>query len=645
MPAVWTPSCAPRAGQQRTRVVPRLRVSLPFGALALVVVAASLVRAGTSNVGDLGTLAQHRPPLVYDSAAPRLHVALTSIPLWGHFKPLWVIAEELAHRGHAVTCVVEKVQWCDTVLRHSRHRRPITLANSTLTPVTEATRVNIEAAASTGRESEAPNGVLDVWCVVIPSCTAAFSADTFAAVTSEQTSMLFSFQTLFNDMLQYYESTLPDLMRATNSIHARHRVTTMLCDLATYACAAVGRMLDVSVVQVLPLTTQLTVGVQALLPAVGTGFPRHMSVSQRFFNWAFKHAATLASAGAVKRINAVRTANAIPPLRDAYDAAGMYGPVVTFTLWGLDIAQPLCPNVHPVGPLNTRDERAPYNRDDLPRDLADFLDSCPRGVVYVNWGTLAAPDANVVRRLHNALLAVEPLCVVWKHRGGTPPARAGEPLPSSPARMYITAWLPSVVAVLKHPHTRAFLTHCGDNSVLESIEAEVPLIGVPLFADQADVCQRVAEAGIGVQASTTKTFTHADIVSAIAAVDERHDAMVRRMRELRLIATAAGGASRAADVVETRHFNLLSHRNTTLEACRELDGALSLSTITSVWASVVIGSALLCAAALLRLWRWRALARCRGWVWTSLLRKKPGAPRPDKPPPRPQAAPRPHRRH
>ena len=52
---------------------------------------------------------------------------------------------------------------------------------------------------------------------------------------------------------------------------------------------------------------------------------------------------------------------------------------------------------------------------------------------------------------------------------------------------------------LEHPNTRAFITHCGQNSLTESARAGVPIIGIPLFGDQFYNCIVGETRGLGVQ--------------------------------------------------------------------------------------------------------------------------------------------------
>ncbi|ODO07549.1 hypothetical protein L198_01128 [Cryptococcus wingfieldii CBS 7118] len=62
-------------------------------------------------------------------------------------------------------------------------------------------------------------------------------------------------------------------------------------------------------------------------------------------------------------------------------------------------------------------------------------------------------------------------------------------------------------AVLKHPATGFFLTHCGSNSTHETITAKVPIVSMPFAADQGQIASLLTDVlHVGIDLKQTKTF-------------------------------------------------------------------------------------------------------------------------------------------
>lgn len=51
--------------------------------------------------------------------------------------------------------------------------------------------------------------------------------------------------------------------------------------------------------------------------------------------------------------------------------------------------------------------------------------------------------------------------------------------------------------MLYHPKLKAFMTHCGANSVIEAIYYGKAILGIPRDADQFSNCQKVEDSGVG----------------------------------------------------------------------------------------------------------------------------------------------------
>jgi MGT family glycosyltransferase len=102
------------------------------------------------------------------------------------------------------------------------------------------------------------------------------------------------------------------------------------------------------------------------------------------------------------------------------------------------------------------------------------------------------------------------------------------------------------LAVLRH--ARAFVTHGGMGSTMESIYRQVPLIAVPQMAEQRANADRIAALGLGLALDPAHLDADTTWTAVIAVAD---DAGVRdRLAQMRTEMDAAGGATKAADVIE-----------------------------------------------------------------------------------------------
>ncbi|XP_057779193.1 UDP-glycosyltransferase 86A1-like [Salvia miltiorrhiza] len=122
---------------------------------------------------------------------------------------------------------------------------------------------------------------------------------------------------------------------------------------------------------------------------------------------------------------------------------------------------------------------------------ADWLNSRPpRSVLYVSFGSLAKTDRNVIAQVAGGLL-LSGVNFIWVVRPGMVDSGGGGGggvLPEgfedmTRKRGLMVPWC-SQNEVLSNPAIGGFLTHCGWNSILESVWCGVPIICYPLFTDQ-----------------------------------------------------------------------------------------------------------------------------------------------------------------
>lgn len=61
------------------------------------------------------------------------------------------------------------------------------------------------------------------------------------------------------------------------------------------------------------------------------------------------------------------------------------------------------------------------------------------------------------------------------------------------------------------------LTHCGNNSFTETYSSGIPMVGLPVFADQYDNAQRLVDTGLGMRVDPYR-FTDDELIKAVESV-------------------------------------------------------------------------------------------------------------------------------
>ncbi|KAI4371866.1 hypothetical protein MLD38_010166 [Melastoma candidum] len=163
----------------------------------------------------------------------------------------------------------------------------------------------------------------------------------------------------------------------------------------------------------------------------------------------------------------------------------------------LDALSSLIPNVYTIGPLHLLVQRIQQQNSvskhvsgslwEEQVDCLNWLDlQEPGSVLYVNFGSIAfltyeqlVEFAMGLANSGRPFLWVLRMDLVNGEQAILPPGFGNE----TKDRGFLSGWCPQE-KVLNHASVGGFLTHCGWNSILESLSAGVPMICWPSFGDQ-----------------------------------------------------------------------------------------------------------------------------------------------------------------
>ncbi|XP_069746483.1 UDP-glucuronosyltransferase 2A2-like isoform X1 [Narcine bancroftii] len=173
------------------------------------------------------------------------------------------------------------------------------------------------------------------------------------------------------------------------------------------------------------------------------------------------------------------------------------------TYWDFEFPRPLLPNFVFVGGLHCQPSKP------LPQEMEEFLQSSgDHGIVVFSLGSMIKNLTDEKANLIAEALGKIPQKVLWRY--------AGEPPKTLASNTKLYNWLPQN-DLLGHPKTRAFITHGGTNGIYEAIYHGVPMVGIPLFADQPDNMVHMKAKGVAVVLQFP-TLTRQDLVDALNTV-------------------------------------------------------------------------------------------------------------------------------
>ncbi|XP_012328830.2 UDP-glucuronosyltransferase 2A2 isoform X1 [Aotus nancymaae] len=173
------------------------------------------------------------------------------------------------------------------------------------------------------------------------------------------------------------------------------------------------------------------------------------------------------------------------------------------TYWDFEFPRPYLPNFEFVGGLHCKPAKP------LPKEMEEFIQSSGKdGVVVFSLGSMVKNLTEEKANLIASALAQIPQKVLWRYKGKKP-ATLG-----SNTQLY--DWIPQN-DLLGHPKTKAFITHGGTNGIYEAIYHGVPMVGVPMFADQPDNIAHMKAKGAAVEVNLN-TMTSVDLLSALRTV-------------------------------------------------------------------------------------------------------------------------------
>ncbi|XP_050800980.1 UDP-glucuronosyltransferase 2C1-like isoform X5 [Gopherus flavomarginatus] len=173
------------------------------------------------------------------------------------------------------------------------------------------------------------------------------------------------------------------------------------------------------------------------------------------------------------------------------------------TYWDFEFPRPFLPNFEFVGGLHCKPAKP------LPEEMEEFVQSSgEHGIVVFSLGSMIYNLTEEKSNMVALALSQIPQKVLWRYKGKKPETLGPN------TRIY--DWIPQN-DLLGHPKTKAFITHGGTNGIYEAIYHGIPMVGIPIFADQPDNIAHMKAKGMAVELDFNTMQTQ-DLIDALDTV-------------------------------------------------------------------------------------------------------------------------------
>ncbi|XP_068605440.1 UDP-glucuronosyltransferase 1A1-like [Brachionichthys hirsutus] len=179
--------------------------------------------------------------------------------------------------------------------------------------------------------------------------------------------------------------------------------------------------------------------------------------------------------------------------------------------------RPVMPNMIHIGGINCN------IRNPLPEGLESWLGG-GHGFVVFTLGSLVSQMPEEKTSVFLEAFRQIPQKVIWRYAGQVPN--------HVPDNVKMMDWVPQN-DLLAHPGARAFITHAGSHGLFEGLCHAVPMVMVPLGAEQPDNAQKLVKKGVGVMLDI-HTLTTESLLRGLSDVinDSRYKEKVQELSAL-----------------------------------------------------------------------------------------------------------------